>query len=62
MAGKFPIGGACLTAKHKLNAAHVNGALMIAAVLGVLTQSWLVFLIAAAVLIATSIQDGSIRK
>ena len=51
-----------LTAKHKLNAAFLNGALIIAAVLGILSGSWIVFLIAAGVLIAGNIQDGSIRR
>ncbi len=51
-----------MTAKHKLNSAFVNGALVTAAVLGVLSESWVVFLLVAAVLIAGNIMDGSIRK
>jgi hypothetical protein len=62
MAGEFFIKGACLTAKHKLNAAHVNGALAIAAVIGIASESFLVFLLVAALLIAGSMHDGSIRK
>ena len=49
------------TAKHKLNSAHVHGALIIAGFLGLVTGSWLIFTIAAGVLVVTSVQDGSIR-
>ena len=51
-----------MTAKHKLNAANINGALLIAAVLGTLTESWIVFLIVAGLLISSGLHDGSIRK
>jgi len=51
-----------LTAKHKLNSAYVNGAVVIAALVGIVCESWLVFLLVAALLIAGSLQDGSIRK
>ena len=51
-----------MTAKHKLNAAHVNGALAIAAVIGFASESFLVFLLVAALLLGGSMHDGSIRK
>ena len=49
------------TAKHKLNSAHVHGALVIAGFLGLVTGSWAIFLLATGVILATSVQDGSIR-
>ncbi|MDA7918257.1 hypothetical protein OAG76_05155 [Rubripirellula sp.] len=49
------------TAKHKLNSAHVHGALIIAGFLGLVTGSWLIFALAAGALVFTSVQDGSIR-
>ena len=49
------------TAKHKLNTAHVHGALVIAGFLGLVTGSWTIFLLATGVIVATSVQDGSIR-
>ena len=49
------------TAKHKLNTAHVHGALVIAGFLGLVTGSWAIFLLATGVIVATSVQDGSIR-
>jgi hypothetical protein len=62
VAGEFFIEGDCLTAKHKLNAAHVNGALITAAVFGIASESFIVFLLVAAMLIAGSLHNGSIRK
>jgi hypothetical protein len=49
------------TARHKLNSSYVHGALIIAGVLGAISGSWTIFLIAAGVLVATSVHDGSIR-
>ena len=51
-----------MSAKHKLNAAYVNGALIIAAIAGMATGSVGVFLLVAIVLIIGGMQDGSIRK
>ena len=64
--GAIPTKGAYMpkpmkTAKHKLNSAHVHGALIIAGFLGLVTGSWLIFALAAGALVFTSIQDGSIR-
>ena len=51
-----------MSAKHKLNAAYLNGALLIAAVSGIAAESFIVFLLVAALLIVGSLHDGSIRK
>ena len=49
------------TAKHKLNGSYVCGAFIFSGLLGMLAQSWLVFLSAASILIANNIYEGSIR-
>ena len=49
------------TARHKLNGAYLLGALLIAGLAGAMFESWMVFMIAAGVLIVTSIHDGNIR-
>ena len=49
------------TAKQKLNGSYLHGALIIAGLLGAISGSWMVFLIATGVLVATSVHDGSIR-
>ena len=48
-------------ARQKLNQAHINGALVIAAVFGVATQSWTVFWIAALIAAGSSLHAGHIR-
>ena len=48
-------------AREKLNKHHVVGALSVAAIVGGLAGSWLVFATVAAVLIAGSIYSGEIR-
>ena len=50
-----------MSARQKLNAAHFLGAVAIAAVIGVVAQSWTVFAVATVVLIVTAISDGGIR-
>jgi hypothetical protein len=50
-----------MSAKHKLNAACILGSVIIAGVLGVLSQSFLVFIVAASIIIAVEIHSGSIR-
>ena len=50
-----------LGARQKLNQHHVVGALGMAAIVGGLASSWLVFAVLAAVLIAGSIYAGDIR-
>ena len=49
------------TAKHKLNSAHVQGALAVAGLLGLVTGSWIVFVGALAALVATAVHEGTIR-
>ena len=48
-------------ARTKLNQHHVVGALGVAAIVGGLAGSWVVFVAVAAVLIASSIHSGEIR-
>ena len=48
-------------ARQKLNQAYFNGALVIAAVLGVAAQSWTVFWIATLVVSGSSLHSGGIR-
>jgi hypothetical protein len=50
-----------MSARTKLNSAAVHGALGVAALIAAVTGSWGVFWLASAVLVATSIHDGSIR-
>ncbi len=48
-------------ARAKLNVSAVNGCLVLAAIIGLLFQSWTVFLVIAAILIAGDLYIGSIR-
>lgn len=48
-------------ARHKLNTAHVNGALIVAGLFGLVFGSLLVFLVVLAVLIVGSLHSGDIR-
>jgi hypothetical protein len=50
-----------VSARTKLNAAAINGALLIAALVGWLFGSWSVFLLTAGVLIAMGLHAGDIR-
>jgi len=50
-----------LNARQKLNIAHANGCLLLAALVGAATGSWVVFLLAAAVLAAAGVANGDIR-
>jgi len=50
-----------MSARNKLNSAAVHGSLAVAALIGAVCGSWGVFLLASAVLVATSLHDGSIR-
>jgi hypothetical protein len=49
------------TARNKLNAAHINGALIIAAVLGALTGSWWIFGVTLGGLLVSALVSGEIR-
>ena len=48
-------------ARTKLNKAYLNGSLVVAAALGLVTQSWIVFLGSAALGIGISLYSGDIR-
>lgn len=50
-----------MSARHKLNAAVLNGTLCIALVVGALTQSVVVFLVVLAVLLAGALHSGELR-
>lgn len=50
-----------ITAKNKLNGAHFHGVLLVAALFGAITGSWIIFLITAGVLLVTGFNDGSMR-
>ena len=53
--------GESVSAKQKLNAACIIGSAIIAGLLGVLSQSFFVFIVAASIIIAVEIYSGSIR-
>ena len=48
-------------ARSKLNQAFFTGSLLLAGAAGWLAQSWLVFFLALAVLLAANFYDGEIR-
>ena len=49
------------TSRDKLNAIHITGAVTCAAIFAALAQSWALFVVIAAALIATSVMTGEIR-
>ncbi len=50
-----------MTARHKLNQSYVNGALLLAGVIGASSQSWTLFLLLTAVFVVLSLHSGDIR-
>jgi hypothetical protein len=50
-----------VSARTKLNAAFINGAILLAAVVGRILQSWSVFFFALIVFLAVSLYAGEIR-
>ena len=48
--------------RQKLNESYINGALVTGGILGFVTGSWTVFIIASAVLIGLAILGGGIRS
>ncbi|MDG3005463.1 hypothetical protein [Paludisphaera mucosa] len=50
-----------MNARKKLNVAYANDCLLMAAIAGGATGSWVVFLLAAAALAAASVANGQIR-
>ena len=49
------------TAKQKINQAHINGALVLAGIVGLGSGSFLVFFIALAICLGVSFHSGGIR-
>ena len=47
--------------KDKLNAFHLTGSLGVSALLGLLTESWIVFLVMSCLLVGSSLLTGEIR-
>lgn len=54
-------GGRTLGARQKLNAAYLNGALLVAALIGTATESWSIFLAAVLIGIGVATLSGDIR-
>jgi len=50
-----------MSARHKLNTAYFQGAVVLAGVVGFATASWKIFFLTLAVLIVGSIYGGDIR-
>tara|TARA_R110002072_G_scaffold191909_1_gene348624 strand:+ start:2650 stop:2850 length:201 start_codon:yes stop_codon:yes gene_type:complete len=50
-----------MSARHKLNQACVNGALLLAGLVGACAESWTVFLTLLVILVGLSIHAGDIR-
>jgi hypothetical protein len=50
-----------MNARNKLNVAYLNGAVLLAIVAGVFTQSWLVFIVFLVVGVCVGLHFGSIR-
>ncbi len=48
-------------ARDKLNAAAIHGVLIVAGVVALFVQSWLIFWLLVVVLLATSVMAGDIR-
>jgi hypothetical protein len=47
-----------VSARHQLNVAYFNGTLVLAAVIGVVTRSWGVFVAALAVCVVAAVHSG----
>ena len=50
-----------MNARNKLNVADINGCLVLAALVGMMAESWAVFVLAFAALVAGGIASGDIR-
>ena len=48
-------------AREKLNAAYISGSLVLAALVGAMTESWTVFFMTAVILLALNVHSGDIR-
>ncbi len=50
-----------MSARHKLNQAYVQGAMVIAGFVAASAQSWTLFMVLTGILIALSLHSGDIR-
>jgi hypothetical protein len=50
-----------MNARQKLNSGHINGALLVAGLIGGLTGSWTIFGLTVAGLLITKVMSGDIR-
>lgn len=50
-----------MNARQKLNAAFLQGSLLVATIIGIYAESWLVFLVSLLLSVATAIYTGDIR-
>jgi hypothetical protein len=50
-----------MNARNKLNVAYVNGSLFFAGIIGLLTQSWVIFGVALVALLIVNLCSGDIR-
>ena len=62
VAGVILLKGFCLSAKHKLNVAVIYLVLLIASITGVLSESWVMFIITIGGLVAINFHNGMLRK
>jgi hypothetical protein len=51
-----------MSAKHKLNSAHFMGSIIVSGLIGLVTESFGVFLVALAALLAAAYHAGDIRR
>jgi hypothetical protein len=51
-----------MSAKHKLNSAHFMGSLVASGLIGLITESFAVFLVVLAAALAAAYHAGEIRK
>ena len=47
--------------RHKLNAAAIHGALLVAGLIAAVTQSWTIFVVLLVILLTTAVISGDIR-
>jgi hypothetical protein len=51
-----------MSAKHKLNSAHLMGSIIVSGLIGLVTESFGVFLVALAASLAAAYHAGDIRR
>lgn len=62
VAGVILLKGFSLSAKHKLNVVVLYLVLLLAAIIGGISESWVVFVLTIAVLVAINFHNGMLRK